>query len=106
MKANFALKALFGIELGIVLCSYNGSSEPISEEMRTFYEQLDPDAKAKFKSMDTPHRKKAMGIVEHYCKANNECKGHRESEVRKEYIQQQRERLQADAPIETQDTKI
>jgi hypothetical protein len=91
-KFNLALHALIGIKLGLVLSSYNGGQGDMPPEMRTFYEQLDPDAKAKFQALDPEHKKRAMGIVESYCKAYQECKGHREQSVYEQYNHQMLQR--------------
>lgn len=91
-KSSLALRFLMGIKLGLVLSSYNGSPEAMPPEIRSFYEQLDPEAKRKFQELDPEHKMRAMSIVDHYCKAVHECKGHREQAVAEQYNRQMQER--------------
>lgn len=97
-KCNLVLGALAGINLGLILSSYNdAAAEQMSPKMQTFYEQLDPAAQQKFDQLDDTHKKRAMGIVDQYCKAVKECKGHREESVDKQYqlqMQEKRAKLQ------------
>lgn len=92
-KKSLSLRAVIGIQMGLLLLSAQ-HPEGMSPEMRTFYEQLDPSAKRKFDELDPEHKKRAMNIVETYCKAAQECKGHREKSVDQQYkhqMQQQRQ---------------
>lgn len=91
-KFNLAFQALLGIKMGLILSSYNYATEQMSPEMKTFYEQLDPKAQKQFQELDPEHKRKAMGIIEQYCHAMEECKGHREQSVDNQYRLQMQER--------------
>lgn len=93
-KFNLAFRALLGIKMGLILSSYNYASEQMPPEMQTFYEQLDPEAQKKFQELDPQHQRRAMEIIEQYCHAMEECKGHREQSVDKQYKIQMQERRQ------------
>jgi hypothetical protein len=79
----FAAQAALGLLMGLVLSSLNNGE--MTPEMNTFYQQLDPAEQQQFQELDTEHKNRAMGIVEKFCKAVQECKGHREESVREQY---------------------
>lgn len=82
-KSLFASQAALGLMMGLVLSSLNNGD--MTPEMKTFYQQLDPVEQQQFLELDTQHKNRAMGIVDQYCKAVQECKGHREESVREQY---------------------
>lgn len=89
--STLALKALIGLQLGMVLSSF-ASVDHMTPEMQVFYQQLDPEAKQKFQELDTEHKNRAMSIVEQYCRSVQECKGHREEAVQEQYRHQMQQR--------------
>lgn len=90
-SSKFISKALLGLHLGLTLSSFD-NGQPMSPEMQNFYQQLDPDAKQKFQQLDAEHKSRAMGIIEHYCRSVQECKGHREEAVQEQYLHQMQQR--------------
>ena len=74
--------------MGLVCGCSTQASEKMTPEMKTFYEELDPVAQKEFLELDSSHRRASMSVVDHYCKANHECKGVREEAVHKQYTLQ------------------
>lgn len=79
--------ALLGIQFALLA----GAEESMNPQMRTFYERLDPEAQKQFLELDEEHRRAAMSIVDQYCAAVHECKGHRERSVQEQYDRQMHE---------------
>lgn len=84
-----------GISFGLVVGGCRkAEAEQMSPEMKSFYEQLTPDAQQKFLELDAQHKKTAMQIVESYCKSESQCRGHREQAVERQYSHQMQQRSQ------------
>ena len=98
---NLSALALLGI--GMTLCTSGcdkAKADEMSGEMKTFYEQLTPDAQRKFRELDESHKKASMKILELGCKADSACKGHRERAVDEQYRNQMQERSQKNGELQ------
>jgi hypothetical protein len=83
-----------GIAMGTLYAQ--GDKGQMPPEMQKFYEQLEPEAQQKFLDLDKEHKEAAMDIMkEMACKAEHECKGHREHAVEEQYNLQMQQRNQA-----------
>ena len=94
-KRNLSRLALLGIGITLLAAGCDtAKGDEMSTDMKTFYEQLTPDAQRKFRELDESHKQAAMKILELGCKADIQCKGHRERAVDVQYQNQLRERGQ------------
>ena len=95
MKKNKLMSlALLGISAVSLVTNGCGkaSGDDMTPEMKSFYEQLTPEAQQKFLQLDTEHKKMAVNFANQYCKGESQCGGHREQEVEKLYKQQMQQR--------------
>jgi hypothetical protein len=89
-KKKMIALAIMGIGLGVLAIGHaQAQDEKMSSEMKSFYEQLSPDAKKKFLQLDSDHRDAAMQVMqEKSCKGESQCKGTREKAVQEQYEDQ------------------
>ena len=93
-KTKLMSLALLGISTVSLLangCAQTTGDE-MTPEMKSFYEQLAPEARQKFLQLDTEHKQMAVEFANQYCKGEAQCGGHREEEVEKLYNQQMQQR--------------
>src|SRR6201995_4432678 len=94
-KRDIINMALVGASLAFLPGCNKASGDEMDPAMKTFYEQLTPDAQAKFRQLDSEHKKAAMKINDVGCKNDSGCKGHRERAVEEQYKLQEQERGKA-----------
>ena len=93
MKWKLSTLALIGISLCTSgMAETNGNQ--MTPDMQAFYRLLNSDAREKFMQLDNAHRQAAMEIYHSYCKAANQCGGHREQAVEEQYYDQTQGRKQ------------
>lgn len=89
-KRTLAALALMGISLSL----FGQNNQPTGADQQAFYQMLKPEAQKKFLELDSEHRRAAMEIYQSDCKAENQCRGHREQAVDEQYNNQMLQRRQ------------
>lgn len=84
---KFAMLALLGINMGLMLnsCQSARAEEEMTPDMRTYYEQLSPQAKRQFNTLDAEHRRAAMSSTYSSCGSPHGCVVSADEAVRKQY---------------------
>lgn len=98
-KRDLVGMAMMGMALAFLPGCNKATGDEKDSEMKTFYEQLTPDAQAKFNQLDDKHKKAALKINEQACKGEAQCKGHREQAVEEQYKLQMQERGKASSEM-------
>lgn len=78
---------LLGIQMG---CTTN-ANEQMSPEMRSFYEQLSPQAKKQFMELDEAHRNAAVSATHVVCSGSNACGGNYYNDAVQEQYRKQKQ---------------